>query len=116
MFYKIIQQQPNRATLKISKLLEICNQIGENEVQLKLKPVITLTKIENSEPSGHYRHAVVLTSYIRSEKYLDLITIDSLSETGKTFIGCPINDLELFSQFPGECRLASDKCYYFQFN
>ena len=101
--------------MNISSLLNFCDQIGEHEV--RLKPVITLTKTENGESSGH---AVVLKSYERHEEYLDLITVDSLSKTGETSVLCSIlDDGEqeiLAAEFPDPWYLASEKCYFFHFN
>ena len=93
---------------------DFCNQIGEHEA--KLRPVLTLT--ENGETSGH---AVVLKSYERSEEYLDLVTIDSLSETGETSVECSIFDdgekeILALGEFPDQWCLSSEKCYYFHFN
>ena len=116
MFYEIIGQELKRATLKISNLLDFCGQSGDNEVQTK--PVLTLTRTENGETSGH---AVVLKSYIRSEEYLDLMTIDSLSETGETSVECSIFDngdeeVLILEEFPDQWCLSSKKCYYLHFN
>ena len=115
-FYKIIEQELKRATLKVSNLLSFCGKISDHEVEPK--PVITLTKTENGETFGH---AVVLKSYDRSEDYLDLITIDSLSATGETSVECPIssdgdNEILALGEFPDQWCLASEKCYYFHFN
>lgn len=115
-FYKTIEQEPKRATLKITTLLDVCHQIGDHEAEPQ--PVITLEKTVNGETSGH---AVVLKSYDRSEEYLDLITIDSLSETGETSVECSLFDGEdgkivAIGEFPDQWSIASDKCYYFQFN
>ena len=66
--------------------------------------VITLTKTDYG--------------YNRSEDYLDLTTIDSLSETGTTSVECSIFDGEVLAlgEFPDQWCLASEKCYFFQLN
>ena len=97
-------------------MLDFCSQIGEHEVNFR--PVLTLTKTENGVTSGH---AVVLKSYIRSEEYLDLMTIDTLSETGETSVECSIfedGDKEILAlgEFPDQWCLSSEKCYYLNFN
>ena len=80
--------------------------------------MITLTKTENGKTSGH---AVVVKSYERSEDYLDLTTIDSLSETGETSVECSIFDdgdkqVLGIGEFPDQWCISSEKCYYFQLN
>ena len=115
-FYEIIKEEPEKATLKVSTLLDFCGQSGDHEVEPK--PVLTLTRTENGITSGH---AVVLKSYYRSEKYLDLTTIDSLSDTGKTSVECSILDdgdkeILVSNALPDEWCLSSEKCYYLHFN
>ena len=115
-FYKIIGQEPKRTTLLTKNLLEICDQIGFHE--LDHQPVITLTRTENDKVCYH---AVVVKSYDRSEDYLELTTIDSLSETGETSVECSIFDGEdgkvlLIGEFPDQWCIASEKCYFFQLN
>ena len=115
-FYQAIGQEAERATPRTPNLLAICTELGFHE--LLHQPVITLTKAENGRASFH---AVVVKSYERSEEYLDLTTIDSLSETGQTTVECPILDdgekqfVDL-TLFPDQWCLASEKCYYFQLN
>ena len=115
-FYEAIEKEPEIATLKTPNLLDVCSELGSHE--LLYQPVITVTKTENGQ---HSFHAVVVKSYDRSEEYLDLTTIDSLSETGETSVECPILDdgekqfLDL-TQFPDQWCLAAEKCYYFQLN
>ena len=114
--YEAMKQEPRRATLRTSNLLDVCTKLGSHD--LVYRPVITLTRTENGKTSGH---AVVVKSYDRSEEYLDLTTIDSLSETGETSVECEILDngekqfLDL-TQFPDQWCLADEKCYYFQLN
>ena len=97
-------------------MLDVCNQAGSHE--LDHQPVITLAKTENGETSCH---AVVVKSYDRSEDYLDLITIDSLSETGETSVECQILDygdeqILATCEHPDQWCLATEKCDYFQLN
>ena len=115
-FYEIIKEEPEKATLKISTLLDFCGQSGDHVVETK--PVLTLTRTENGITSGH---AVVLKSYYRSEEYLDLMTTDSLSDTGETTVQCSIFDnggqeILVSDELPGEWSLSSEKCYYLHFN
>ena len=106
---------PKTATLKVSNLLDFCDKISD---EVQPKPVITLTKTVDGET---FCHAVVLKSYKRSDEYLDLVTIDSLSETGETSVECTIFDgeeeqilgIDIFSD---QWKLASEKCYFFHFN
>ena len=115
-FYEAVGQEPKRATLKTPNLLDICDKFGIHD--LIHRPVITLTKTENGKTYGH---AVVIKSYERSDEYLDLTTIDSLSATGETSVECEILDngeeqfLDL-TQFPDQWCLATEKCYYFELN
>ena len=112
-FYKIIKQEPKRATRITTNLLEVCNRIGFHE--LDHQPVITLTKTKNGQVSYH---AVVVESFDRSEDYLELKTIDSLSKTGKTSVECSIFDGEVLAigEFPDQWCLASEKCHYLKLN
>ena len=116
-FYKTIkEEEPRRATLISKSLLDVCNEIGFRE--LEIQPVITLTRQENGKTCGH---AVAVKSYERSEDYLELNTIDSLSATGKTSVECSIFDDEegqvlAIGEFPDQWCLASEKCYYVQLN
>ena len=48
---------PEKATMKTSNILDFCDEISD---EVQVKPVLTLTKNENGETSGH---AVVLKSY-----------------------------------------------------
>ena len=117
-FYEIIGQKLERATLKISNLLDFCNQIGD-VVKVQPKPVLTLKKTTET-----CFHAVVLKSYFRSEEYLDLVTIDSSdlqSETGETKVECSILDdgdkpFLAIGEFPYDLGLSSEKCYCLHFN
>ena len=115
-FYKALAKEPKKATLKTQSLLGVCKQQGFHK--LDNQPVISLAKTENGETSFH---AVVVKSYNRSEDYLELTTIDSLSETGETLVECSIFDDEeghvlAIGEFPDQWCLASEKCYYFQLN
>ena len=120
-FYEITGQKLERATLKISNLLDFCNRIGD-DVEVQPKPVLTLKKTtENGETCFH---AVVLKSYFRSEEYLDLVTIDSSdlqSEAGETEVECSILDdgdkpFLAIGEFPYDLGLSSEKCYCLHFN
>ena len=113
LFYEAIGQEPKVATLKTPNLLDICTELGSNE--LVHRPVITLTRSQNGKTSGH---AVVVKRYERCEDCLNLTTLDSLSETGETLVKCPILEdrtLDL-SQLVDKWCLASEKCYYFELN
>ena len=117
-FYKIMGEEPRDATKIVSNLLDFCSQPGYRE--LPHKPVITLTN--TSSTTGVTRgHAVVLDKYDRDEDVLVLTTIDSLSETGQTFVVCPIltrnrqQKLVIRGEMDQWC-LGSDKCYVFYFN
>ena len=106
---------PEKATMKTSNILDFCDEISD---EVQVKPVLTLTKTENGETSGH---AVVLKSYQRNEDYLDLVTIDSLSETGETSVRCSILDSGevqklAIGEVPDRWCIASEKCYFFHFN
>ena len=116
-FYRIIDEKPN-ATMRVTNLLDFCNQSGYND--LDHLPVITLTKI-SSETGNRQGHAVVLESYDRDEDTLVLTTIDSASETGETLIVCPIlirngrKKLTIGGEMDQLC-LGSENCYIFYFN
>ena len=117
-FYKIIKQQPRDATMRMAILLDFCKEPGFHD--LPHKPVITLTKTSSrtGETSGH---AVVLDKYDRDEDCLVLTCIDSASETGQTFVVCPISirfgqqKLAIRGEIDQWC-LGSDKCYVFYLN
>ena len=86
-FYKIIEQQPNYATMRMTNLLVFCYQPGFHE--LDYQPLITLIRI-SSRTGRVDGHAVVLHSYNRGENYLVLLVIDSASSTGYTYVHCSI--------------------------
>ena len=117
-FYKIIQQEPRNATMRVTNLLDFCNQPGFNEPDYL--PVITLTT--KSSTTGKVQgHAVVLCDYGRYENSLVLATIDSGSENGETMIECPIvaengqHKLVIGGKVDQWC-LGSENCYVFYFN
>ena len=114
-FYKIIEEEPKSATLRVANVLDFCNQFGHHE--LDYQPVITLTR--KNFLTGHVQgHAVVLFDYRRREDSVVMTAIDSLSETGKTFIECPIvhDDGKQRLKIRGsedEWCLGSEICYVF---
>ena len=87
LFYELIGEEPQNSSMRKTHLLTFCNQIGYHE--LDYQPVITLIKISSrtGEVDGH---AVVLHSFTRGEDYLVLLTIDSASTTGYTYVYCSI--------------------------
>ena len=118
-FYKIIDEEPRDASKRVANLLYFCSQAGYHE--LSYKPVITLTN-KNSRTGETQCHNVVLDKYDRDEEILVLTTIDSLSETGQTFIICPILEMKngekklLIGGQDDQWCLGSDSCYVFYFN
>ena len=104
--------------MRVANLLDFCHQSGYHD--LPHKPVITLTNTSSrtGETNGH---AVVLDKYDRDKDCLVLTCIDSASETGQTFIVCPIlirygqQELAIRGEVDQWC-LGSDKCYVFYFN
>ena len=102
--------------MKVTNLLDFCNQSGFND--LDYIPVITLISTETGEVQGH---AVVLDSYTRYKDSLVITTIDSASENDETLLECPItvtNGQEklVIGGESGQLCLGSDKCYVFYFN
>ena len=108
VLYEKTEQEPVPATIKISSLLDFCGESGYHETSYQ--PVIGLDG-----------HAVVLHSYFRGTDHLVLLTFDSASETGYTFVFCSIvtksgHQRLLISQYLNLLCLASEKCYYIHFN
>ena len=118
MFYKLIEEEPKNATLRLANLLDVCNKPGYH--QLDYQPVITLTK-QNSLTGDVQGHAVVLRGYRRRQDTLIMKTIDSASTSGETVIECPIvvengrQKLEIRATVDEWC-LGSENCYVLYFN
>ena len=117
-FYRLIGREPAPATITISNLLDLCHRSGYHE--LTYQPVIRLTMI-SSKTRESQGHAVVVHSYNRGDDYLVLLTIDSASETGYTFVFCSImttygQQRVLTCQFLDQWCLASDQNYQIYFN
>ena len=104
--------------MKVTNLLDFCNQPGYNE--LEYQPVITLMKTD-SQTDNVQSKAVVVDSYSRYEDSLVISTIDSASETGETLIECKITvrsgqqKLMIGGKVDQWC-LGSDKCYVLYFS
>ena len=113
MFYQLLGEEPNHASKRMTDLIIFCNQFGYHE--LAHQPVITLVKI--SSTTGEIEgHAVVLHSYNRGEDYLVLLTIDSASQSGYTFVFCSIvNDNSrpelLVGEFKDQLCLGHRNCH-----
>ena len=108
VFYQKIEQQPVPASIRTPNLLDFCSESGYHEPAYQ--PVIGLDG-----------HAVVLHSYTRGEDYLVMLTIDSASETGYTFVFCGIattygHQRLLLGQYLNLLRVTSEKCYFVHFN
>ena len=108
LFFEKIEQQPVPASIRILNLLDFCGQSGYHEPSYQ--PVIGLAD-----------HAVVLHSYTRGEDYLVMLTIDSASSTGYTFVFCGIVTTDgqqrlLLGQYMNLIRVTSRKCYHIHFN
>ena len=117
-FYQIIKEEPSNASMMIKNLLSFCNQLGYNE--LGHQPVITLVK-RNSTTGDTQGHAVVLHSYNRGDDYLVLLTADSASATGYTFIFCRIligngRQKLMIGGLDDKLCLGSDECFFFYYN
>ena len=113
MFYKIINEEPKIASMRMTHLLTFCIKPGYHE--LDYQPVITLIKI--SSITGQVQgHAVVLHSYDRDEDILVLTTIDSASPTGYTYVYCSIvtdngRPELVVGEFKDQLCLGSTQCY-----
>ena len=99
--------------MRMTHLLTFCNKPGYHEPDYQ--PVITLI-IVSSETGEVQGHAVVLQSYDRNEHELVLLTIDSASATGYTYVYCMIvtdngrPDL-VIGEFEDQLCLGSTQCY-----
>ena len=103
LFHERIKQQPVPASMNVSNLIDFCCHSGYHEPLYQ--PVIELTG-----------HAVVVHSYNRGDDYLVLLTIDSASPNGYTFVFSKIHEERLlFDQYLDLLCLASDKCYHICF-
>ena len=117
-FYKMIEEEPRKATMKVANLLDFCDQMGFNK--LDFTPVITLTKII-SRTGESLGHAVVLNDYTRYEDALYVKAFDSATESGERYIQCPIitesgrQKLNVCDSKDKWC-LGSETCYFFEFN
>ena len=116
--YKIIQEEPKPATVRVTHLLTFCYQTGYHE--LDYQPVITLIRI-SSRTGRVDGHAVVLHSYDRDDDILVLTTIDSASPTGYTYVYWSIitengrPDL-VIGEFKDRLCLGSKQCYVMYLN
>ena len=73
----------------------------------------------NSTNGTSESRAVVLKSYDKSEEYLDLTTIDPLSETGETSVECSIfadgeEQILALGEFSDQWCLESELFYVLQ--
>ena len=117
-FYTAIEQEPERARVRVSNLLDFCPRTGYHK--LDYQPVIALT-MKSSQTGEAKDHAVVLHSYYRGENYLVLLTIDSASECGYTYVYCSVvyqngRKKLMIGQFQDQLCLGSEKCNVVYFN